>query len=209
MVDAKIILIGGGLAALAAYLFSKKNETKKDTKNQDKTTEDLSDLETQQALQLKSLLNPEKNIIIGWTTNNLKSRADYPKVAEILNTILNITNWSKVQKKFLALCNNEFTLLNALQSALTVDLYNKAVKLAGAKKLVTNQDITGVTIYDKTLPVGLQTVSFKKNTLIGALDRYSGNYVYFINGYKSDGAVLKDLIEMSGYYIDKSKIKEI
>lgn len=207
--DAKIILIGGGLAALAAYLFSKKNETKKDTKNQDKTTEDLSDLETQQALQLKSLLNPEKNIIIGWTTNNLKSRADYPKVAEILNTILNITNWSKVQKKFLALCNNEFTLLNALQSALTVDLYNKAVKLAGAKKLVTNQDITGVTIYDKTLPVGLQTVNFKKNTLIGALDRYSGNYVYFINGYKSDGAVLKDLIEMSGYYIDKSKIKEI
>lgn len=207
--DAKIILIGGGLAALAAYLFSKKNETKKDTKNQDKTTEDLSDLETQQALQLKSLLNPEKNIVIGWTTNNLKSRADYPKVAEILNTILNITNWSKVQKKFLALCNNEFTLLNALQSALTVDLYNKAVKLAGAKKLVTNQDITGVTIYDKTLPVGLQTVSFKKNTLIGALDRYSGNYVYFINGYKSDGAVLKDLIEMSGYYIDKSKIKEI
>lgn len=207
--DAKIILIGGGLAALAAYLFSKKNETKKDTKNQDKTTEDLSDLETQQALQLKSLLNPEKNIIIGWTTNNLKSRADYPKVAEILNTILNITNWSKVQKKFLALCNNEFTLLNALQSALTVDLYNKAVKLAGAKKLVTNQDITGVIIYDKTLPVGLQTVSFKKNTLIGALDRYSGNYVYFINGYKSDGAVLKDLIEMSGYYIDKSKIKEI
>ena len=207
--DAKIILIGGGLAALAAYLFSKKNETKKDTKNQDKTTEDLSDLETQQALQLKSLLNPEKNIVIGWTTNNLKSRADYPKVAEILNTILNITNWSKVQKKFLALCNNEFTLLNALQSALTVDLYNKAVKLAGAKKLVTNQDITGVTIYDKTLPVGLQTVSFKKNTLIGALDRYSGNYVYFINGYKPDGAVLKDLIEMSGYYIDKSKIKEI
>lgn len=207
--DAKIILIGGGLAALAAYLFSKKNETKKDTKNQDKTTEDLSDLETQQALQLKSLLNPEKNIIIGWTTNNLKSRADYPKVAEILNTILNITNWSKVQKKFLALCNNEFTLLNALQSALTVDLYNKAVKLAGAKKLVTNQDITGVTIYDKTLPVGLQTVNFKKNTLIGALDRYSGNYVYFINGYKPNGTVLKDLIEMSGYYIDKSKIKEI
>lgn len=207
--DTKIILIGGGLAALAAYLFSKKNETKKDTKNQDKTTEDLSDLETQQALQLKSLLNPEKNIIIGWTTNNLKSRADYPKVAEILNTILNITNWSKVQKKFLALCNNEFTLLNALQSALPVDLYNKAVKLAGAKKLVTNQDITGVTIYDKTLPVGLQTVNFKKNTLIGALDRYSGNYVYFINGYKSDGAVLKDLIEMSGYYTDKSKIKEI
>lgn len=207
--DAKIILIGGGLAALAAYLFSKKNETKKDTKNQDKTTEDLSDLETQQALQLKSLLNPEKNIIIGWTTNNFKSRADYPKVSEILNTILNITNWSKVQKKFLALCNNEFTLLNALQSALTVDLYNKAVKLAGAKKLVTNQDITGVTIYDKTLPVGLQTVNFKKNTLIGALDRYSGNYVYFINGYKSDGAVLKDLIEMSGYYTDKSKIKEI
>lgn len=207
--DAKIILIGGGLAALAAYLFSKKNETKKDTKNQDKTTEDLSDLETQQALQLKSLLNPEKNIVIGWTTNNLKSRADYPKVAEILNTILNITNWSKVQKKFLALCNNEFTLLNALQSALTVDLYNKAVKLAGVKKLVTNQDITGVTIYDKTLPVGMQTVSFKKNTLIGALDRYSGNYVYFINGYKSDGAVLKDLIEMSGYYTDKSKIKEI
>lgn len=207
--DAKIILIGGGLAALAAYLFSKKNETKKDTKNQDKTTEDLSNLETQQALQLKSLLNPEKNIIIGWTTNNLKSRADYPKVAEILNTILNITNWSMVQKKFLALCNNEFTLLNALQSALPVDLYNKAVKLAGAKKLVTNQDITGVTIYDKTLPVGLQTVNFKKNTLIGALDKYSGNYVYFINGYKSDGAVLKDLIEMSGYYIDKSKIKEI
>ncbi len=205
--DGKILLIGGGLGLLALYLFRKKNEDENNAKNADKETEDLTNKETQQALLLKSLLNPEKVAVIGWTTNNLKSRADYPKVAEILNTLLSVTKWAAVQNSFLKLCNKEYTLLNALQNALPTDIYKKAVEIAAAKKIQTVKDVTAI-LKDSTAPTGMVTLQFQKNTLIGALQKYSGGDVYFINGYKSDGNILKDLIEMSGY-VAKNSVKEI
>lgn len=204
--DGKILLIGGGLGLVALYLFRKKNEEENNAKKADKETEDLTNNETKQALILKSLLNPEKITVLGWTTNNLKSRADYPKVAEILNTLLNVTKWAAVQKSFKILCNNEYTLLNALQNALPVDIYKKAIDIASAKKIATTTDIAAV-LKDSTQATD-QNIFFKKNTLLGALKSYSGGYAEFINGYKSDGLIFKDLIETTGR-VSKTGVKEI
>lgn len=203
--DSKILLIGGGLAALAIYLFKKKNEDKNNARGSDRATEDISDKETQQALQLQSLLEPYKTVVNGWSTTNLYGRT--AESAKVLNILLECTNWSKLQTKFRALCDNEYTLSAALQSALPDDYYKKAIEIAAAKKVVTVKKCTAY-LYEGSATAATQK-EFAANTIIGALKSQTAYQTYFINGYKANGTIITDLIEVIGSVTGNDNIKLI
>ena len=202
--DTKVLLIGGGLAALALYLFKKKNEDKNNAKNSDNETADLTDKETQQALQIQAIIEPFQ-MLGQWTTKNLYgSTADS---AKLLNILLECTDWAKLQKKFRALCNNEYTLNSALQSALPDDYFKKAIEIAAAKKVVTTKSCTAY-LYEGSNTLAT-TKNFQANTILGALKSKTAYQTFFINGFKSSGAVITDLVEVSGYVTGNDNIKLI
>lgn len=152
------LLIAGGFLLLAGgALLYFKNKAKKDAQQQDSISEDIDDYETQQAIKLKGLLGVSKGAF-GWTTNGeVGTYFNAQTHVKILNEMLAVVDWSDLQKKFRALCNGEYTLVNALNSALTDNDYKKAIEYAAAKKAVTNQ----------TYRAGNKT--FPANTILGAI----------------------------------------
>ena len=150
-------IAGGFLVLAGGALLYFKNKAKKDAQQQDSISEDIDDYETQQALKLKGLLGVSKGVM-GWTTNGeIGTYFNAQTHVKILNEMLAVVDWSDLQKKFRALCNGEYTLANALNSALTDNDYKKAIEYAAAKKAVTNQ----------TYRTGNKT--FPANTILGAI----------------------------------------
>ncbi len=150
-------IAGGFLVLAGGMLLYFKNKSKKDAQQQDAISEDIDDYDTQQALKLKGLLGVSKGVM-GWTTNGeIGTYFNAQTHVKILNEMLAVVDWSDLQKKFRALCNGEYTLVNALNSTLTDNDYNKAIEYAAAKKAVTNQ----------TYRTGNKT--FPANTILGAI----------------------------------------
>lgn len=148
---AKIILATAALALGTAIYFTVKNKDKKDAKKENKTSEDINDYETEQAIKLKNLLGVSQNLGT-WTTNGEIITQSSGANIKVLNIMLSVVNWSKLQQKFMSLCGNEFTLLQALTKALYDDDFDRAINYAKAKKVVTTQ----------------KTTSFPANTVLGA-----------------------------------------
>ena len=180
--------VGGG-----AYLYLK-GKDKQETTTSDKTTNDISDRETQQAMKLYNMLGVEKTGGIVW---RLATFHNIPE-EKVINLMLEVTNWPKLQEKFRGLCNNEYSLTKALSDGLTADEYKKAIDYAAAKKVVTAQDNAFVTINSGNFSV---PKNFDKNTVIGAL-KSDGQYQYvFVNEYTDDGK------EITGYiYKNQAKL---
>jgi len=151
-------IAGGFLVLAGGALLYFKNKAKKDAQQQDSISEDIDDYETQQAIKLKGLLGVSKGAF-GWTTNGeIGTYFNAQTHVKILNEMLAVVDWSDLQKKFRALCNGEYTLVNALNSALTDNDYKKAIEYAAAKKAVTNQTYR---------PGGGK--AFPANTILGAI----------------------------------------
>ena len=186
---AKIILATMALALGTAIYFTVKNKDKKDAKKENKTSEDINDYETEQAIKLKNLLGVSQNLGT-WTTNGEIITAATKANIKVLNIMLSVVNWSKLQQKFMSLCANEFTLLQALTKALYDDDFDRAIQYAKAKKVVTTKEVTTPTVNFTN------TVTFAANTVIGAYDGDTitivGNKAYaVINQVTDDGQVKK------------------
>lgn len=179
-----LLAAGGG-----AYLYFK-NKDKQETTTSDKTTNDISDRETQQAMQLYNMLGVEKTGGLVW---RLATIHDIPE-EKVLNIMLEVTNWPKLQEKFRGMCNNEYSLSKALSDGLTVDEYNTAIQYASAKKVVTTQDNTQVTLIDGVTP---KMVKFVANTVVGALTTEQDDTYSFINEVKPDGNLIVGAVQKS------------
>ncbi len=163
------LLIAGGFLLLAggAFLYFK---------NKDNTTADITDRETQQAMQLYNMLGVSNTF--GW---RLSTFHDIPE-EKVLNLLLSVTNWKKLQDKFRGLCNNEYSLTKALSDGLDADEYQLAIKLASAAKVVTTTAATFI-IYDGIVPL---TKNIAANTVLGALKSETQTVYTFINAILDD-----------------------
>ena len=152
-----------------------KNRDKSETKKSDNTTADITDNETQQAMQLYNLLGVSDTF--GW---GLKTFYDVPE-EKVLNLLLSVTNWKKLQEKFRGLCNNEYSLTKALNDALDADEYRRAIQYASALKVVTTTQTVLTTLEN---PVRMTTVP--AGTLVGALVEDGAQSYVFVNAIDDD-----------------------
>lgn len=197
--DAKILVAAAGVAIFGIWLFKKKNDEENDNRRQNRETADLDDPNTLLAVKLKRCLEWEKGIFGTWGGPTIKDKFDSAEgQAELYNLCLQITDWPGVQKKFSALCNNESTILQAFQEMLTIkDVYNNALDLCKAKKVVTTENTT-ITLQQEGTGEPY-TMSANDNTILGAYTgSYDGKYI-FINGFESDGSFFSpQLIRTTG-----------
>lgn len=170
--------VGGG-----TYLYFK-NKDKEESKNSDKATIDISDPSTRQAMELFNMLGVSSTG--GW---GLKYFHDIPE-ERLLNLMLTITDWPKVQEKFRGMCNNEYSLSKALSDGLTADEYQRAIRYAGAKKVVTTTSAQA-TIMKGSIA---QMPTFQKNTILGAYTNTANGQYGFINEIDDDGNEVKGSI---------------
>lgn len=197
--DAKILVAAAGVAIFGIWLFKKKNDEENDNRRQNRETADLDDPNTLLAVKLKRCLEWEKGTFGTWGGPIIKDKFNSAEgQAELYNICLQITDWPGVQKKFSALCNNESTILQAFQEMLTIkDVYNNALDLCKAKKVVTTENTT-ITLQQEGTGEPY-TMSANANTILGA---YTGNYDgkdIFINGFESDGSFFSpQLIRTTG-----------
>lgn len=186
--DAKILVAAAGVAIVGIWLFKKKNDEENDNRRQNRETQDLDDPNTLIAVKLKRCLEWEKGTFGQWGGPVVKDKFDSPEgQAELYNICLQITDWAGVQKKFSALCNNESTILQAFQEMLKIkDVYNNALDLCKAKKVVTTTSTTATLEQEGTGEP--YTMNANANVILGAYTgSYDGKYI-FINGFESDGS---------------------
>lgn len=195
----------GGLLLWKVYKDKSKGEQNK-TIIQNDTAADLNADMVQQALNIKAILDPMN--IVGskkWCVPVNPGKKD---VALLMNQMLTVTNWKKLQDNFSSLCNNQYSLTQALQDGLNAENYQLAIRLANAKKAITVDDCFA-TLYNEDNPDGVQ-VDFKKGTLIGAVGNDTEPLTLsFVNGYKyvskwlglntyvdvTTGVILKDFVK--------------
>lgn len=129
-----------------------------------KATEDLADYENSQAILLKNLMGVTKTAGIWHTVSEI---GIYPSKThvKILNVMLSVVDWPKLQNKFLALCDNQYTLIDALTAALTDADFQKAIEFAGARKVVT------------IAAIQRGTVTYQPNTVLGVLYSEGVNFI--------------------------------
>lgn len=186
MADSKNTGLWLGLSALAlatGAFFMFKNRDRSETKKSDNTTADITDNETQQAMQLYNLLGVSDTF--GW---GLKTFYDVPE-EKVLNLLLSVTNWKKLQEKFRGLCNNEYSLTKALNDALDADEYRRAIQYASAPKVVTTAQAVLTTLEN---PVRMTTVP--AGTLVGALVEDGAQSYVFINAIDDDENEIKAFV---------------
>lgn len=147
--------IGIAIASIAAIKLWPKSKVKQ-TKEQNKETENITDFETEQAIKIKNLLGVTKNFGV-WTTNGELITAESKANIKLLNLMLTVINWSKLQRRFSELCNNELTLLDALTKGLYDSDFNKAIDFAKAKKVITTKEFN-------------YTIKYPTNTILGVYD---------------------------------------
>lgn len=185
--DTKIAVAAAAVAIVGIWLFKRKNDTENDNRRQNRETQDLNDSDSLLAVKFKRCLEWEKGVT-GYGGPLIKDKFDNAAgQAELYNLCLQVTDWAALQKKFSLLCDNESTILQAFQSMLkNSDVYNTALELCKAKKVVTTTAATATIIEDNTNePTALNVAA---NTILGAYTvTYNGMY-NFINGFASDGA---------------------
>ena len=202
--DSKLIIGAAAVAVAGIWLFRKKNQEKVQVRNANKASEDLSDPATNAAVKIKQALNLRKLPAIGWTgTTVSSSNGSTGARANLFNACLEVTSWKNVQSKFSQLCDNEVTLLDALQRNTDTETFNTAKQLLQADKVVTKTACNALlTLYDeknKAIGDGV-THEFPANTILGAfVSSYNGN-TSFINGFQWDGDFFfADLYSTKGY----------
>ena len=175
--ELKNVLILSALGFGAVMLLQ--NRQRNTARRVDEITDDLSNDDTRIALDLQQIMSPYEILGLGWTTRVNKS--EYDKAADILNTLLRVTDWQSVKTDFRNLCNGIYTLNEALQSSLNTDNYNLALNIAGAKKVITTEEVTAIYI-DSNNNKYMRT--YAPNTLLGAFMQQNGNFVVTYAGFE-------------------------
>lgn len=193
------LLIGAGLLAVAGvFIYKKMKKNEENTNNANEATADLNDPDAYAALLFKQALSYEQDLGI-WHGKDVDT---IPSQATLYNACLHVTNWAGVQKKFSLLCNNEATLLQALQDNTDSQVYNFALELIKKPKVITTAQVSPLLVRylengqaldegtAKTLPA---------DTIIGCLTGNTGSVVSFINGFESDGGFFNpELVAVKG-----------
>lgn len=184
--DNKILFAGALLLGGGILLWKKIKRDEQNVLNANNATADIDDADAYAALLFKKALDYQKDFSI-WHGSDVNTVASQ---AELYNACLNVQNWAGVQKKFSVLCNNEATLLQALQDNTSSEVYNFALQLIKQKKVICTEPVNAqIKLYfeNGNETEGGNTVTFEAGTLLGAyLSSYDGN-IAFINGFKSDG----------------------
>lgn len=188
--DSKGLLIGSVIAIAGVSYLVHKNAEKRNNRNADNETRDLTNNSTRQALAFKDLMNVNNNFNF-WTVDKISMTE---RVAALYNLCLSISNWSEVQTKFLTLTNNEKRLTDCLQEACSVEVFNRALNLAAASKVETSCSTTIVYNYDGER----FDKSVSSGEYLGSVIESNNLYVSFISSYKVEGLIFKDLIEVTG-----------
>ena len=204
--DSKIVVAAAAVAVFGIWLFKRKNDAQNDNRRQNRETDDLNDPDSLLAVKFKRCLEWEKGIM-GYGGPVIKDKFNSATgQAELYNLCLQVTDWSKLQKKFSLLCDNESTILQAFQSMLTdTEVYNTALELCKAKKVISTTAATATLLEDNNEPNALNIAA---NTILGAYTlTYNGMY-NFINGFASNGAFFSPtLIRTTGRIsIDNAKL---
>lgn len=206
--DTKFVIGAAAVAIFGIWLFKRKNDEENDNRRQNRETADLNDSDSLLAVKFKRCLEWDKGTF-GYSGPIVKDKFDSAEgQAELYNLCLQVTDWSALQKKFSLLCDNESTILQAFQSMLKIsDVYNNALELCKAKKVVTTTD-SNVSLQTDGVNEPY-TSSFYANTILGAyLGSYNGMY-NFIHGFASDGSFFSaNLIRTTGR-ISENKAKLI
>lgn len=178
------------------WYFSRK--AKKEAKELDEIAEDIDDFETAQALELKGLIGASKTPVLGWTTNGEAVTYATKAHIKILNVMLAVVDWKELQKKFRALCNNEFTLTEALNKCLSDEDYQHALRFAAAPKVVTTTTYRRGTTYPANTVLGV---------LAGEGQNLVGNKTYLtINEIETNWSGTEDSEKIIDVPQDMSKI---
>lgn len=188
------------LAVIGCIVLIKRmrNQNAKNTNAENETTADLSDFETQQAVLLKKYLGVYS--VAGVYYTGPANLNDSYGVANVCNRIV---NWAKVQKKFSALCDNQFTLLRAMEGGLTDNNFRICLNLAKADKVVTtkNADCYVLNSVADKESTG-QVENFSMGTVLGAKNE-SG---YFFIQYPNYSESVKAYSFLSGYDSNKNEV---
>lgn len=199
--ELKNVLILSALGFGAVMLLQ--NRQRNTARRVDEITDDLSDDDTRIALDLQQIMSPYEVVGFGWTTRVNKS--EYDKAADILNTLLRVTNWTKVKNDFRNLCNGVYTLNEALQSSLNTDNYNLALNVASAKKVITTQDTAAIYITDDNKTYQRY---YAANTLLGAFKQSTDNSIVTYAGFDGeDNLFSDDEMKINSITVSKDRVK--
>lgn len=184
----KILLTAAIFGAGAFFLWKKGHDDEEDTNEANRATANLDDPDTKAALLLKHALQYE---LVGpvWAGNDVESP---PEIAALYNACLNVTNWAGVQTKFSTLCNNEATLLQAMQDNTDSNVFQTALNLCKAKKVISTEPLTArLTVFneDGSAEDEGEGKQFAADTLLGAVITTTSDVVTFNNGFQSAGIV--------------------
>lgn len=202
--DAKIIVAAGAVAIFGIWLFKKKNDDENDTRRQNRESSNLDNADTSAAVMIKQALKWEKGLL-SWSGDRITTNTP-TKQALIYNACLDVIDWAAVQKKFSSLCNNEATILEALQSCCDDETYKNALQLCKAKKVVTTAPASATLYPDGSNEP--QYLPFEANTNLGAYVATNGGNYSFINGFATDGSYWSpELLRTTGTIpTDKAKL---
>lgn len=196
-----LILAALGFGAIMIF----KNREQNTARRVDQLTDDLTNEDTRIALDLQQIMSPYEVLGIGWTTRVNKS--EYDKAADILNTLLRVTDWQKVKTDFRNLCNGVYTLNEALQSSLNTDNYNLALNIAGAKKVITTEEVTAIYITPENRTYSR---TYAPNTLLGAYKQTIDNYIVTYAGFEGiDNLFSDDEMKINQISVSSEKVKLI
>lgn len=194
-----LILAALGFGAIMIW----KNKEQNTARRVDQITDDLTNEETRIALDLQQIMSPYEIVGLGWTTRVNKS--EYDKAADILNTLLRVTDWQKVKTDFRNLCNGVYTLNEALQSSLNTDNYNLALNIASAKKVITTQDTAAIYITDDNKTYQRY---YAANTLLGAFMQNLDNSIVTYAGFcGEDNWFSDDEMKINRITVSKERVK--
>ena len=206
--DSKIIVAAAAVAIVGIWLFKRKNDEENDTRRQNGVTQDLNDPDSVLAVKFKRCLEWEKGVT-GYGGPIIKDKFDRAAgQAELYNLCLQVTDWAALQRNFSLLCDNESTILQAFQSMLNIsDVYNNALELCKAKKVISTTSTTASLMQDGTNEPTIINVA--ANTILGAyISTYNGMY-NFINGFASDDAFFSPQLVRTAGRISETAAKLI
>lgn len=206
--DSKVLFAAVALALGGYFIYKRKMEEEEDTNNANEATADINDADAYAALLFKKALDYQKDFGV-WHGRNVDTVASQ---AELYNACLNVRNWAGVQRKFSVLCNNEATLLQAMQDNTDTAVYNMALQLIRQKKVITTEPVRASIKYyyeNGTEAESGELVTFQAGTLIGAYLVNNGGQVAFLNGFKSDGGFFSPEMLAAKSWADSTKVQII
>lgn len=170
--DTKVILIGAGLVALGGGIWYITHKNRQNTNRSNQATQDASDPAVQLANEWYSALNVSRRYVGDNFTAGWSLYVSQAEINRIYNVALKTYNWANVQKVFSAKCNGNYTIGEAMQTAIGTKeptAYKNAQNYIGMKKVITTQATVKINC-DKTgkLPTPSTASTVQKNVCIGA-----------------------------------------